>query len=494
MANKAFEGKSIFDVIRSGDVEEVEMYMNELATKKGGRADLKSQNVLKCAFDNRKFDIVEQILEIADVNLKLQDESGKTALHYACLYNRLNIAEKIISLDPDLVEIIDEYDQIPAHLALENDNVEMFQFLIESGNICLDEHHDDYNFLQNAFYAGSLNILIYLLYERKVRKFEEDCLCYAGLYSEESNQNSMRILACFKIMYNYLHPENEWRIGFQQRDVFRMIGAKKRRAQGSVPYFWLIFKQIIEMTTSNDSKKLILENMSQMSGLYWDDTPIMVMLLNDMTKENLENFVAEFSYIETDFKEDISLYLSYHIRSVYYEFIESIFQILTGTMKLSVLRSLIICLRYIKEESREKEEFEILEKLFNKCLKDCYIDDMSACSIFEYLFYDLKKGLNFIILFDSVDILGELLKWINPNKIYKITGDHLKLFEKISLHYVTLQALSRKSIRKSIWAKVQAEGNQLSERKQEEKFYAGLESLNLPIKIVEFLQNVLQHM
>ena len=220
MTKRVLEDQSLSlkDIIKSGDCEEVEMYINRMVTKKGSRADLRTQNVLICAFNLGKFDIALRILEIADVDLKIQDVFGKTALHYACSCDKMDIVEKIVGLDPDVIDIEDNSSRIPAHFALRNDNAEMFQFLAESGNTYLDK----YNFLEAAYRSHSLSVFIYLLYIKKIRKFDEKVL-WEG-YDYHNPFHLEKFFACFKIMYNYLHPENEWRIGYQLRDMFRVEG------------------------------------------------------------------------------------------------------------------------------------------------------------------------------------------------------------------------------------------------------------------------------
>ena len=241
----------------------------------------------------------------------------------------------------------------------------------------------------------------------------------------------------------------------------------------------------------------IFEKMQKMDHTDWYIFTIMFMLLNDsLTKENLVNFVTEFSFIEWGFKEEIS-YIPYYYPDLYIEFIGSVFHILTKPMKMSALFTLIDwCDIYVQDQNRKDEKIEELEKLFVKCFDDCYIDDISAYSVFKHLndhdVYCLCKVPEHPI---RRPFFRGLIKWLVPNKtsqdsfeayfFNEIVGQDQEDCNAIKME--SLQILTRKIIRESIWTKVQAEGSQLNERKQEEIFYAGLVSLNLPAKMVDFL-------
>ena len=138
MTKRAFEGESLFEIIKSGDVEEVEMYIQNMVTKKDDRADLRSKHVMEDALRHRKFDVALRILEIADVDLKLRGKLGRTALHYACWSNKKTIVRRIIQLDPSVMNIKDKFSKLPVHYALQNDNVEVFKLLVENTHLIGD--------------------------------------------------------------------------------------------------------------------------------------------------------------------------------------------------------------------------------------------------------------------------------------------------------------------------------------------------------------------
>jgi ankyrin repeat protein len=94
-------------------------------------------------------------------NIDCQDKEGYTALHYAVINNKVDIAEYLLKKRCD-VNIKNSYGLLPLYYALENDNLQIIKMLISYGSKTIFGNWFLSNNRSALYYAKSLSALSYL--------------------------------------------------------------------------------------------------------------------------------------------------------------------------------------------------------------------------------------------------------------------------------------------------------------------------------------------
>ncbi|KAE9448594.1 hypothetical protein C3L33_19508, partial [Rhododendron williamsianum] len=92
----------------------------------------------------------EERLELLDH----QDVSGATALHAAVDGGNIDAAKRLVTLDPELVNIKDKYGTLAVHVAAELGNREMVNFLLDHHTTSLSETESGFKLLHSLASSG----------------------------------------------------------------------------------------------------------------------------------------------------------------------------------------------------------------------------------------------------------------------------------------------------------------------------------------------------
>ncbi|WP_223844916.1 ankyrin repeat domain-containing protein [Orientia tsutsugamushi] len=125
------ESIDLQDAIISGDIKYVELFFSQYNTI----INLQDENndnytALHYAVIYNQIEIIKIILEY-NPNIKLQDHDGNTALHYAAAYGHTNIAELLLKYDPDCTNLLDEDNWTALHYAAAYGNIGSIKLLLK---------------------------------------------------------------------------------------------------------------------------------------------------------------------------------------------------------------------------------------------------------------------------------------------------------------------------------------------------------------------------
>jgi ankyrin repeat protein len=70
-------------------------------------------------------------LDIPNIDLTIQDSDGDTAFNLAVAQGKKNVVRRMIEMNPNVLNIVDNYGDTPIHAAY--DNTEMLRTLIDAG-------------------------------------------------------------------------------------------------------------------------------------------------------------------------------------------------------------------------------------------------------------------------------------------------------------------------------------------------------------------------
>ena len=130
----------------------------------------------------------------ADINAKDDDVKGWTALHYASLYDHIEIVELLLREGAN-VNATDEWDQTALHHASSQGHPEVVKLLLAAGADVNAKNLWDRTALHNASYNGDLNVVEMLLEKRaKVYATDEEGPTPLHLASEYGHLEIVKLL------------------------------------------------------------------------------------------------------------------------------------------------------------------------------------------------------------------------------------------------------------------------------------------------------------
>ena len=106
---------------------------------------------------------------------------------------------------------------------------------------------------------------------------------------------------------------------------------------------------------------------------------------------------------------------------------ESVFPIFTKLMKCFTIDKLFSSSLTAHFSNKGDDSIKVLERVSIKCINEFFIDDISAYSAFQYLFYPYGDRMLLVNSFTDHPIrktvFRELVKWITPSKKLKCVPD-----------------------------------------------------------------------
>jgi ankyrin repeat protein len=89
----------------------------------------------------------------------LQDNDGRTPLHWAAIKGRVNVIDEILSTSLESAEVITKHGETVLHLGVKNNQYEAVKYLTEMLNITklIDKPDNDGNTVLHLATAGKLS-------------------------------------------------------------------------------------------------------------------------------------------------------------------------------------------------------------------------------------------------------------------------------------------------------------------------------------------------
>ncbi|KAI3836079.1 hypothetical protein MKW98_016383 [Papaver atlanticum] len=120
------EYQTLYDAVCEGNKNQVvQLLMNDVSDAAGKAITCDNETVLHIAVSiNNRLENLEIVKELVDrmtaEAMEIKDKYGSTALHVAALYGNKKAAAEIISKNPKLTQIRDEYGRIPLEIAIDH--------------------------------------------------------------------------------------------------------------------------------------------------------------------------------------------------------------------------------------------------------------------------------------------------------------------------------------------------------------------------------------
>ena len=184
---------------------------------------------------------VQLLMEKSSVDPLSKDRTGNIALHLACEKFELEIIELLIKAKPESVFVKNISEQTPLHFAIIcQRSVEIIDILCINGVIVDEVDTNGHSALTLALKFGNVEAVIYLLYSAKAnwRGLKEKGIDCMGILLEKNKSDFNRKVACFKVLYNFMNPDHNWRPTYASKDIFKFgILSILSRKTSLIPYF-----------------------------------------------------------------------------------------------------------------------------------------------------------------------------------------------------------------------------------------------------------------
>ncbi|XP_053697090.1 uncharacterized protein LOC128744258 [Sabethes cyaneus] len=237
-------GKNIWQAAATGDPIALEKCLERKSNKNklikvGNFRDNHNWTLLHHAVSSGNAECVELLLSRTDIDVGARCFEGRTALLYACMKNAsAEIANLLLTKDPSVINVGSNEDVTPLHVAVERRSLELVECLVAKG---ADVNAPDFageTPLHGAVEFGNIEILIHLLYtghaDASIRS--ENDVDPLNLLAARGNYEVKAKIACFKILFNYVHRAHAYQQKYQMEDIFP-IALLSYRSTSLIPYF-----------------------------------------------------------------------------------------------------------------------------------------------------------------------------------------------------------------------------------------------------------------
>lgn len=94
------------------------------------------QSAFACIHDDKDDQLLQMLFQnLFTVNAKNESEMGKTVLHEAALFNRIDLVKKLVNEFNADINIRDNNNFVPMQVAVDSNNVDITRFLLEKGSV-----------------------------------------------------------------------------------------------------------------------------------------------------------------------------------------------------------------------------------------------------------------------------------------------------------------------------------------------------------------------
>uniref|UniRef100_A0A182MW97 Uncharacterized protein n=1 Tax=Anopheles culicifacies TaxID=139723 RepID=A0A182MW97_9DIPT len=234
----------VWNAVMKGDMEKLHQLTHAKAPRPdfGKRYDNHHWNILHHAVVSRNLDCVKLVVDHFQPETNVRCYEGLTPLARACEQSvSTEIVSYLLRLDRTVVNTGDTESVTPLHYAVSNDRLDLVELLIANGaNVNLVDYADETALHTAAFDTGNIEILIYLLFIAKAKwKYLPDSSDFSGvdIFSARGPCSVRNKVACFKILYNYEHPDHMYRQRYYVNDILRSALLSYRSQSSLIPYF-----------------------------------------------------------------------------------------------------------------------------------------------------------------------------------------------------------------------------------------------------------------
>uniref|UniRef100_A0A182QB81 C2 domain-containing protein n=1 Tax=Anopheles farauti TaxID=69004 RepID=A0A182QB81_9DIPT len=207
----------------------------------GKRFDNHHWNILHHAVASRSLECVQLVMEHFQPNTTDRCYEGLTPLARACaLAVPGEIVYYLLQQDKSVVNIGNNESITPLHYAVSRNRLDLVELLITSGaDVNLPDYADETALHTAVFDTGNVVLLINLLFVAKAKWPFINCddgFTGLELFGARATYDVREKIACFKILYNYEHPDHMYRQRYDVNDILKMA-LLSHRSTSLIPYF-----------------------------------------------------------------------------------------------------------------------------------------------------------------------------------------------------------------------------------------------------------------
>ncbi|XP_019548863.3 poly [ADP-ribose] polymerase tankyrase [Aedes albopictus] len=237
-------GKNIWQAAATGDLIALQQCLLKKSSKNrlikvGHFRDNHNWTVLHHAVASGNAECVELLLSKTDIDAGARCYEGRTVLFLACMKGvPIEISEMLLAKEGILVNVSNNEFVSPLHIAVEKGNLGLVELLVENGaNVNAPDFAGETP-LHTALEYGTVEILIHLLYvghaDANVRS--ENDIDALEMLAARGNYDLRTKVACFKLLFNYMHRTHEFRQKYRMEDIYA-VALLSYRSTSLIPYF-----------------------------------------------------------------------------------------------------------------------------------------------------------------------------------------------------------------------------------------------------------------
>ncbi|XP_058815686.1 uncharacterized protein LOC131679121 [Topomyia yanbarensis] len=517
-------GKNIWQAAATGDPVALQQCLQRKSNKNktikvGTFRDNHNWTLLHHAVASRSEECVELLISRTDIDVTARCYEGRTALFLACLKDvPTEIVELLLAKNSALVNVANNENVTPLHVAVERCNVPLVELLVANGaNVNATDFAGETP-LHSAVEFGSVEILIYLLYiaraDASVRS--ENDVDTLSLLAARGNYDMKTKVACFKILFNHVNIKQQYQQKYLLEDIYA-IALLSYRSTSLIPYFvetallWeknpskcRLARELLEgpndqYLTSRFSDRVNRNLYHFLALLLADDEGIRRLQDDFMNYEVIyshsliQNELVALSVAairENDNEKKLRMLLEYldFVKHLAYFFSDH----LAETMDM--IKNALIIDETDQNEIMSTTELMRYKTIANKIIDITSIEADSVLLRMTSSSTDLDSQWKFfepIISFCTDVFMNE--RWLTPANLEKT------MYSKLLLKYGTLAIVqncegfkfeqfsllrqSRDTVRKAVWHSIDED-----ERKRDLIFVRRLEDLEIPRNLIRYLR------
>ncbi|XP_053665936.1 uncharacterized protein LOC128715079 [Anopheles marshallii] len=238
------KANEVWNAVMQGDMEKLRHLTHAKAPRPdfGKRFDNHHWNILHHAVVSRNLDCVKLVVDHFHPETNVRCYEGLTPLARACEQSVSGeIVSYLLHLDRSVVNMGDTESITPLHYAVSNDRLDLVELLIAHGaDVNMIDYADETALHTAAFDTGNIEIVIYLLFIAKAKwQFLPESGDFNGIdiFSARGPCSARNKVACFKILYNYEHPDHMYRQRYYVNDILKSALLSYRSQSSLIPYF-----------------------------------------------------------------------------------------------------------------------------------------------------------------------------------------------------------------------------------------------------------------
>lgn len=239
--------KNIWQAASTGDPIALDRCLRRKPAKNRRRAkvsnlrDNHNWTVLHHAAASGSAECVELLLSGSDSDPQARCYEGRTALLLACLQEEpaMEVARLLVEAGGgEVVNVPNNECVTPLHVAAERGHLELVELLVGSGAFVDARDYGGETPLHLAMVGGHLEIVICLLFVggAKADLQSDNHLDALEILAARGNCEERRKVACFKVVFNFLHAGQEYREKYNVEDIYT-VATVSCPSVSLVPYF-----------------------------------------------------------------------------------------------------------------------------------------------------------------------------------------------------------------------------------------------------------------